>query len=225
MFFPSHSQYERVKKSLPAELSSLQSSSADQPHSQPTQHQHQQHWSREQHPPPDVDPYRPGPSSSRWPSQPEQVQRFEQNTWQREQEQQPSKPVNNLNVDWDRLQSALKTANSTGTSLQDSSQDQHVGHVRGHAEHLPQDRLCRNPSPSPDPAQISHSRPLLHKESKDAADEDDLDDLTLDDLKSLFENFKQLDRENQTNLITYMKKLEKTNPSKVMELKSHIHRR
>eukprot|EP00095_Tigriopus_kingsejongensis_P007962 maker-scaffold135_size322082-snap-gene-0.12 protein:Tk07962 transcript:maker-scaffold135_size322082-snap-gene-0.12-mRNA-1 annotation:"GH12290" len=51
----------------------------------------------------------------------------------------------------------------------------------------------------------------------------DLDDLTIEDLTSLFKNFKELDQENQKNLIEYMKKIEKTQPRKVAELKKHIH--
>ena len=36
-------------------------------------------------------------------------------------------------------------------------------------------------------------------------------------------HFKDLDRESQANLIKYMKKIERTNPDKVKELKKHIH--
>ncbi len=55
-------------------------------------------------------------------------------------------------------------------------------------------------------------------------EQDVYDDLTIEDLTSLFKNFKQLDGDTQKNLIAYMKKLEKSNPLKVMELKSHIHK-
>ncbi len=55
-------------------------------------------------------------------------------------------------------------------------------------------------------------------------EEDDgaYDDLTLDELTSLFKNFKDLDGETQKHLITYMKKLEKSDPAKVAELKANI---
>lgn len=61
------------------------------------------------------------------------------------------------------------------------------------------------------------------KEVENTDDDTDFDDLTLEDLTSLFKNFKDLDQENQKNLIEYMKRIEKSNPSKVTELKRHIH--
>ena len=66
--------------------------------------------------------------------------------------------------------------------------------------------------------------PDLAKASPDE-DPNAFDDLTIEDLTSLFKNFKDLDRENQLNLVEYMKKIEKTNPKKVNELKNHIHGR
>lgn len=54
-------------------------------------------------------------------------------------------------------------------------------------------------------------------------DASDFDDLTLEDLSALFKNFQQLDEDNRTSLIEYMKRLEKTNPTRVRQLKHHIH--
>ena len=53
----------------------------------------------------------------------------------------------------------------------------------------------------------------------------DFDELTIPDLTALFKNFKSLDRENQGHLIEYMKRLEKTNPAKVAQLKSFVHQK
>ena len=52
---------------------------------------------------------------------------------------------------------------------------------------------------------------------------DGFDDLTIEELTSLFKNFKGLDRSIQERLIEYMKRLEKTNPDKVQRLKQCIH--
>ena len=59
----------------------------------------------------------------------------------------------------------------------------------------------------------------------DELKEDDivcLDDLNFNDLVRLCTNIKSLDKNTQGNLIEYMKKLEKTNPMKVQELKKCI---
>ncbi len=52
---------------------------------------------------------------------------------------------------------------------------------------------------------------------------DDYDDLSIEELTSLFRNFNQLDQGTQSHLIAYMKRLEKTNPVKVTEFKKHLH--
>ena len=49
---------------------------------------------------------------------------------------------------------------------------------------------------------------------------DELDDLTIDELRSLLDNFKNLSKSEQMDLIHYMKKLETSNPEKVRQLKS-----
>jgi len=51
----------------------------------------------------------------------------------------------------------------------------------------------------------------------------EFDELTIEELASLFKNFKTLQRSIQESLIDYMKKLEKSNPTKVTELKRQIH--
>ncbi len=49
---------------------------------------------------------------------------------------------------------------------------------------------------------------------------DEFDDLTVDELRSLLDNFKNLSKAEQKDLIQYMRKLETTNPDKVRQLKS-----
>jgi len=48
---------------------------------------------------------------------------------------------------------------------------------------------------------------------------DELDDLTIDELRSLLNSFKNLSKQEQGDLISYMKKLETTNPEKVRRLR------
>ena len=50
----------------------------------------------------------------------------------------------------------------------------------------------------------------------------EFDDLTIEELAALFQNFKSIERRIQEQLIEYMKRLEKTNPAKVTELKHQI---
>ena len=52
-----------------------------------------------------------------------------------------------------------------------------------------------------------------------------MDDLTVEELASLLQNFKTIGPEVQKQLMTYMKKLEKVNPKKVKEVQSYITRR
>jgi len=52
---------------------------------------------------------------------------------------------------------------------------------------------------------------------------DEYEELSIQDLVNLFNNFNELDKDNQGHLIQYMKKLEKSNPDKVNELKTYIH--
>ena len=48
---------------------------------------------------------------------------------------------------------------------------------------------------------------------------DEFDDLTIEELRSLLDNFKNLSKTEQLDLIQYMKKLEATNPDKVKMLR------
>ena len=49
-----------------------------------------------------------------------------------------------------------------------------------------------------------------------------LDDLSFNDVADLCANIEKLDNTTKTNLMKYIKKLTKTNPSKVQELKKYI---
>ena len=53
--------------------------------------------------------------------------------------------------------------------------------------------------------------------------DEEYDDLSLEELTSLFQNFNSLDKESQTHLIAYMKRLERSNPDKVAEFKRFMH--
>ena len=52
-------------------------------------------------------------------------------------------------------------------------------------------------------------------------DDEDLDDLSLEELTSLLNNYKELDGDTQKQLMAYMKKIEKSNPKKVTELRNY----
>jgi hypothetical protein len=127
-----------------------------------------------------------------------------------QQKQQPSSSsssssgaLSNLNVDWSSLQNAVssvKLPTPVATDLKPTPA-----------------------APSPPPAPISSNDSSSNKPTSELKECSDFDDLTLDDLTALFKNFKDLDRDNQKSLIDYMKRLEKTNPAKVTELKQHIH--
>ena len=60
----------------------------------------------------------------------------------------------------------------------------------------------------------------VKQECLEEAEHDEFDDLTLEELKSLLDNFKNLAKPEQMDLIQYMRKLEKTNPEKVKLLKA-----
>ena len=51
---------------------------------------------------------------------------------------------------------------------------------------------------------------------------DEFDDLTIEELRSLLDNFKNLSKGEQMDLIRYMKKLEETDPEKVKLLKGSV---
>ena len=72
----------------------------------------------------------------------------------------------------------------------------------------------RNPVDQPPPA----------KKAKESEDDnlDEFDDLTVDELRSLLDNFKNLSKGEQMDLIRYMRKLEQNDPEKVKLLKQSV---
>lgn len=48
---------------------------------------------------------------------------------------------------------------------------------------------------------------------------DEFDELTMEELRSLLDNFKNLSKSEQMDLVQYMRKLETTDPEKVKKLK------
>lgn len=53
--------------------------------------------------------------------------------------------------------------------------------------------------------------------------DEEYDDLSLEELTSLFQNFNSLDKETQQHLVAYMTRLERSNPDKVTEFKRFMH--
>merc|ERR1711997_183019 len=78
----------------------------------------------------------------------------------------------------------------------------------------------------------AYATPIYNKEqapnpppaSKETEDDnlDEFDDLTIEELRSLLDNFKNLSKGEQMDLIRYMKKLELTAPEKVKLLKQSV---
>lgn len=79
----------------------------------------------------------------------------------------------------------------------------------------PSDGPSHGPSHGPPPG------PPLPKEPE-GDNLDEFDDLTIEELRSLLDNFKNLSKGEQMDLIRYMKKLEKTDPQKVKLLKQSV---
>lgn len=83
-----------------------------------------------------------------------------------------------------------------------------------------------NPPPTKVSAGVTES--VDEPENSSAAktretDEDDgWEDLSIDDLASLFLNFKTLDKDTSTQLLAYMKRLEKSDPDKLNRFKQHM---
>merc|ERR1712083_102462 len=75
----------------------------------------------------------------------------------------------------------------------------------------PRDGPSHGPPPGP---------PLPKEAEGDNLDE--FDDLTIEELRSLLDNFKNLSKGEQMDLIRYMKKLELTDPEKVKLLKQSV---
>lgn len=73
------------------------------------------------------------------------------------------------------------------------------------------------------PEEVAPAAPEVQQQQQQQQPEDDgYDDLSIEELTSLFKNFKQLDKDTQAHLIAYMQRLEKTNPAKVVQLKTFI---
>ena len=53
-------------------------------------------------------------------------------------------------------------------------------------------------------------------------DDDQYDELTVDELISLLQNFSKLDKDSQEQLVLYMKKLESTHPDRVAFIKRSL---
>ena len=62
------------------------------------------------------------------------------------------------------------------------------------------------------------------KKAKESEDDnlDEFDDLTVEELRSLLDNFKNLSKGEQMDLIRYMRKLEQNDPEKVKLLKQSV---
>ena len=63
-------------------------------------------------------------------------------------------------------------------------------------------------------------KPILEDLDFGDANLDDFDELTMEELRSLLDNFKNLSKSEQMDLVQYMRKLETTDPEKVKRLKN-----
>ncbi len=104
-----------------------------------------------------------------------------------------------------------------------------VSNLKGSNSIVKQERL--EPEPEPEPAaplinvkkeRFESYREEVVEQASNVDEEEGYDDLTVEELVSLFQNFKELDKENQEQLIIYMKKLETSNPDKVALIKLKI---
>ena len=97
-----------------------------------------------------------------------------------------------------------------------------ASNVGGSRSKVKQERL--EPQPVAPLINVKKERFESYQEEigEQAEEEEGYDDLTVDELVSLFQNFKELDKENQEQLIIYMKKLETSNPDKVALIKFKI---
>ena len=83
------------------------------------------------------------------------------------------------------------------------------------------------PQGIPSSAGAAYATPIYDKNPTGTADKeqeglDEFDDLTIEELRSLLDNFKNLSKGEQMDLIRYMKKLEQTDPEKVKLLKGSV---
>ena len=79
--------------------------------------------------------------------------------------------------------------------------------------------------PLSQPERPAADQPPPAKKAKESEPDDNLDefdDLTVDELRSLLDNFKNLSKGEQMDLIRYMRKLEQNDPEKVKMLKQSV---
>ena len=79
--------------------------------------------------------------------------------------------------------------------------------------------------PLSQPERSAADQPPPAKKAKESEPDDNLDefdDLTVDELRSLLDNFKNLSKGEQMDLIRYMRKLEQNDPEKVKMLKQSV---
>ena len=69
------------------------------------------------------------------------------------------------------------------------------------------------------PVISEHSKPKFDEPNFDDSNLDEFDELTLEELRSLLSNFKNLSKSEQMDLVQYMRKIETTDPEKVKKLK------
>ena len=69
-----------------------------------------------------------------------------------------------------------------------------------------------------DDSDLAFAKSLEEEEEND----DGFEELTIDELASLFLNFKTLEKETATQLLAYMKRLETSDPAKLKEFKAHL---
>ena len=137
-------------------------------------------------------------------------------------------PTSLASVNWNALQSAVQSASAEKKYSPEVEQSRRsTSRPRGSlppSEGRSSSLLEEKVMPLPPPERISAAVTAVTLGDGDDNEPDNVyDDLTIADLTALFKNFKELDRDNQKNLIVYMKKLELTNPEKVAELKRHVH--
>merc|ERR1712083_793696 len=143
-------------------------------------------------------------------------------------------------INWDAIQHAVKTvvtspsapsapnsaaphpSSSPSPSLEDSgpAQEQRENII---TPKLEPNLVGANPPPTKVSAGVTESVDEPENSSAAKTDEDDgWEDLSIDDLASLFLNFKTLDKDTSTQLLAYMKRLEKSDPDKLNRFKQHM---
>lgn len=140
------------------------------------------------------------------------------------QDQQGQHPQKNIssrntslvtNINWEELQKVVETVSKTTLTV---GSTQGNTHGTAHGSKSARSKVSK----TIDEIEIIDDDIIVVEEVKQQEDIICLDDLTHNELVDLCTNIKQLDKKTQSNLIEYMKKLEKTNPPKVQELKRYL---